>query len=65
MTDYSRDEALRIVNVTAMHEGHTYDFDVRNTSGAFLVIMTGHTYPEVNASPAKGLATLLPCPQKI
>ena len=51
MTDYCLDEALRIVNVTAMFEGHTYEFDVRNTAGSFMVMMTGHRYAEQQTLP--------------
>jgi hypothetical protein len=43
--DYDHDEALRVVGVTAMFEGNTYEFRVHNSKGAYTVYLLGHTLP--------------------
>ena len=43
--EYNHDEALRIVGVTAMFEGHTYEFRVHNSEGRYMLYMVGHTFP--------------------
>ncbi len=44
--EYNRDEALRIVCVRAMLEGHTYTFEVNSSNGQYLVAMIKHEYPQ-------------------
>jgi hypothetical protein len=45
MDGYNEDEALRIVNVSAMIEGDTYVFRVNNTGGRFMVMLERHELP--------------------
>lgn len=46
---YIHDEALRIVSVTLMYEGHTYQFRVYNTAGMFTVYLEKHIFRRVTA----------------
>lgn len=46
MNNYSRDEALRVTGLTVMLENHTYTFNVHNSRGRFLVILTKHEFPK-------------------
>lgn len=46
MSDYSKDEALRITSLTVMLEDHTYTFKVRNTGGSFLLMLEKHEFPK-------------------
>lgn len=44
--DYNPDEALRITSVTAMLEGDSYIFNVRNSGGTFTTMLMRHEYPQ-------------------
>ena len=40
--EYSRDEALRVVSMTLMLEGHTYQFRVQNSGEQFTLLLEEH-----------------------
>jgi hypothetical protein len=46
VSEYSRDEALRITGLVVMLEDHTYTFAVRNTNGRFLLTLEKHEFPK-------------------
>jgi hypothetical protein len=46
VSEYSRDEALRITGLVVMLEDHTYTFAVKNTYGRFLLILEKHEFPK-------------------
>ena len=62
--EYIHDEALRVTEVTAMYEGNTYRFTVRNSGGTFFVCMVGHTLPGLRGIECRRVSDPVPADRR-